>query len=55
MSNHLASEFNLELARKLDHGWRVVEGVQVTRVEPASMGVMYTCMIAKARDGTIQW
>ena len=51
VSRYEAQEFNEQLARKLNDGWRVVQGVEVTRMpDNKTMSVIYTCMIAKTRS-----
>ena len=50
VSAHTVSEFNLQLAKKLYDGWRVVQGVETTRLpDNKTWNVIYTCMIAKKR------
>ncbi len=50
VSRYEASEFNKQLAMKLNDGWRVISDVDVTRMpDNMSMSMIYTCMIAKKR------
>lgn len=49
VSSHSVEDFNTQLAWKLDDGWQVVQGVQVTKIGRATQNVNYTCMIAKKR------
>lgn len=51
VSAYNSGEFNLQLAKKLNDDWRVIEGVQITRVpDNKQTNVIYTCTIAKARS-----
>jgi len=53
ISAHEISEFNTQLADKLNNGWRVVQDVEVTRLPSGKIwGVVYTCVIAKTKVTT---
>ncbi len=50
VSRYEALEFNQQLEKKLNDGWRVVSDVDITRMpDNKSTNVVYTCMIAKKR------